>query len=89
MPPDAPADPPKEPTPDEAEKTFWDKFDARISDILDKKLAGQTPPTTNPPPAAPAPDPKAPPEPGTSRMKEKRVTLPGLIADVVFGPQRD
>lgn len=92
MPDDStPTPTPDPPSNEEAEKSFWDKFDKRINDILDKKLQGQTPPTTNPPPpkAEPATGKETPPAPGTSRMRDKRVTLPGLIADVVFGPSKE
>lgn len=81
------------PPPEDAEKSFWEKMtqtlDARIGEALDKRLkpAATEPPKTDPPKTDP---PKTEPEPpGSSRMANKRVTLPGLIADVVFGPSKD
>jgi hypothetical protein len=82
--PKSPADPkPSEPEPDERETAFWEKLDNRLGAALDAKLKGIV---SQPAPPAPAADPAAP---GTSRTGGKRVTLHGLIADFVFGPEKD
>lgn len=74
-------DTPETPQPDEAEKAFWEKFTGTLDSWWDAKMK-----TVEPPPAPPK---DAPPEPGKSRTGGKRLTLPDLIADMVFGPPKE
>jgi hypothetical protein len=74
MPPDPQTPPPPDPTED-AEKAFWEKFTGTMDSWWDNKMKSyqdQRPPNTT----------------GTSRTGGKRTTLPGLIADMVFGPEK-
>lgn len=61
-------DPPKEPTPEEAEEAFWSKFDARLNNWFDNKVKEYR---------------------GTSAARTGRSTLPGIMADIVFGAKKD
>ncbi len=70
---DPPADPPEgtdppEPTADEVEKKYWDKFDERINGIIDAKVATLFP--------------KGTAKTGTARTG--RTTLPDVLADLFF-----
>lgn len=60
-----------------AEDEFWGKFDAHLDGWLERKSKEATEQRARENPQ------------GTSRTGSKRVTLPGLIADIVFGPPKD
>lgn len=79
--------------PTEEEKAFWDKFENTLNSWWDAKQKTDPPktdpPKTDSPKDPPKTDPPAEPAKGTSRTGGKRVTLPGLIADIVFGPPKD
>lgn len=83
------ADEPKEPTQEEAEKAFWDKFGSNLEGVLDrwaeKREKAQAGKDKTDPPKDPAPDKGT----GTSRTGGKRVTLGSLFADAVFGPPKE
>jgi len=71
------------PNPEEAEKAFWEKFTGTLDSWFDNKMKtledgrSKNPPKGDPPP------------PGTSRTGGSRTTLSGIIADLVFGPEKD
>ena len=71
------------PTPEEQEKAFWEKLTGTIDSWWDNKMKAYESQRGNSGSSSTAPD------PGTSRTGGKRVTLPGLIADIVFGPSKD
>lgn len=74
-------DPPTDQGTDDAKKRedeFWGKLDTHLDSWLERKTKE-------------ANDQRAreTPSQGTSRTGAKRVTLPSLIADIVFGPPKD
>lgn len=83
------ADDPKEPTQEEAEKVFWEKFGSNLESRLDawaeKREKAQAEKDKQNPPKDSPPDKGT----GTSRTGGKRVTLGSLFADAVFGPKKD
>lgn len=90
------ADSPASPNPNDTgggtdpEAEFWKKHRENTVGILNEwwethKPADPPKPDTK---TGDTPKPDTPP-PGTSRTGGKRVTLPGLIADMVFGPNKD
>lgn len=61
-------EPPAEPTPEQTEAAFWQKFEANLDTWFDKKVEKYR---------------------GTSPARMGRSTLPGMLADLVFGPPKD
>lgn len=55
------------------EKAYWEKFSGVLDSWWDGKIKAYREERGT----------------GTSRTGNKRVTLPGLIADIVFGPEKD
>lgn len=59
--------------PSDEEKAYWEKFSGVLDSWWDNKIKTYREERPT----------------GTSRTGNKRVTLPGLIADIVFGPEKD
>jgi hypothetical protein len=70
----------KQPTPEETEKAYWEKMRSNLDEWWSGTMKKYEDERKTTPPKS---------EPGTSRTGGKRVTLPGLIADMVFGPEKD
>lgn len=77
-----------DPTPEEVEKAFWEKFGSNLESRLDawaeKREKAQAEKDKANPPKDPAPAQQT----GTSRQGGKRVTLGSLVSDLVFGPPK-
>jgi hypothetical protein len=72
------------PSPEDQEKAFWEKMTGVMDSWWDNKVKQYN---DGRPAGSGKPDPPAPT--GTSRTGGERVTLTGLIADIVFGPKKD
>jgi hypothetical protein len=72
------------PSPEDQEKAFWEKMTGTIDSWWDNKMKAYENSRANSTSSSSTSS-----DAGTSRTGGKRVTLPGLIADLVFGPQKD
>lgn len=71
-------DPPAEPSPEERETHFWNTLDGRLDAWLERKTKEANDQRAREGQST-----------GTSRTGAKRVTLPSIIADIVFGPPKE